>query len=360
VLKMYQQILASLGDELQLAAIGVRVDDAGTVRLTTRVRLTPNGDWAKAAGEVKEAPKNAFGGLPSGPFVMEAAMQYGKSMQYLVRYFIDGDGAKLNPALAKLSPEQLAKWGELTGRLMSEQDSSKFWIGTTKPDEPLLANAMMVTKVADAKKYFADLEELSKVRLKFGDNLPETPAFGDIRHFKLEDREALEVTSSLDQLDQLGDSPAAKPMKAVFGKILGSGEKILTYMAAVDDQTIVSAYVTEDNLRRAIAAVKAKADAKAGGTSGGTTNPQALDVAALLPSGSQWVALVQPSGVAQWILEGLSVAKDVDPPSIDFPDSPPIGLALKISASGVHGEVVIPGPSLEAVGKIVPMMRAAK
>ncbi len=42
---------------------------------------------------------------------------------------------------------------------------------------------------------------------------------------------------------------------------------------------------------------------------------------------------------------------------LDFPPSPPIGLALKISSAGVHGDVVIPGATLEAIGDFVAKQR---
>jgi hypothetical protein len=44
-------------------------------------------------------------------------------------------------------------------------------------------------------------------------------------------------------------------------------------------------------------------------------------------------------------------------PVVEFPTSPPIGLALKVSSSGVVGEAVVSGATLEAIGKFVGTLR---
>jgi hypothetical protein len=354
MLKIYQKLLVASGDELQLAAVGIKTDDAGTVRVTTRMRLVPTGRWAATAGRVKETKKTLLAGLPEGPFVAAGGIQYSEPLQDLARWFIDGEGAKLNPVLAKLSAEQLAKWSEVSGRLIADQDNVKFWVGATKPDEPLLAATVIVAKVADSKKYFADLEELNKLRLTLVNDAKISPAFGEVRRFQIDGYEALEIVGDINQIQGLQDSPAAAPAKAILAKFLGSDDKIHTYTVAIDEQTVISAYVSEDQLRRAIAAIKAsdKTSSAAGA--------QGKEVALLLPTGAQAVALVQPSGIADWVQSLRSIDKEGKRSSLEFPPSPPIGLALKISATGVHGEAVIQGPVLEALGKIVPLVAGSR
>ena len=154
-LKLVQTLLTAGSDELQLAAIGFRADDAGTVRVTTRLRLTPGGQWAATAARFEGPSKSLLTGLPAGPFVLTAAIQYSEPLRGLVHWFFSDEGRKLNPALEKLPADQQTKLADIFGRMADQQESAKFWLGTPKADEPLLGSAVMIAKVEDTKKYFA-------------------------------------------------------------------------------------------------------------------------------------------------------------------------------------------------------------
>jgi hypothetical protein len=350
-LKIIEKAVAAAGDELQLAAIGFRADDAGTVRVTTRLRLTPGGQWAATAERVEGPSKSLLTGLPEGPFVLTAAAQYSQPLRSLVSWFFSEEGRKLNPVLDKLPADQQAKLADIFGRLTEQQDGAKLWIGAPKPDEPLFANLAMIAKVEDTKKYFAQIEELGSLQLGVGENAQAIFSLGEVQHIQVDGLEALEYVKSMQQFEAGQAAPLPAPAKAILKKMFGSTEKLHTYLAAIDEQTVVSAYVNVDNLRRAIAAAK-----QGGGTTGGL-EPQAAEVAALLPVGSQAVALVQPAGIAQWVELLTTPATDQKGATIEFPASPPIGLALKISSAGVHADAVIPGATLEAIGEFVAKER---
>ncbi len=91
-LKLYQQMLAAAGDELRLAAIGVRADEAGRLRVTTRLRLKPGGEWAATADRIEGPSKSPLTGLPEGPFVLTGAAQYSQPLRNLAGWFIGGEG----------------------------------------------------------------------------------------------------------------------------------------------------------------------------------------------------------------------------------------------------------------------------
>ena len=104
-LKLYQQVLTAAGDELHLAAIGVRADEAGTVRVTTRLRLTPGGQWATTAGRI-EGPEQTVVDRPArravrrgrGDSVQRAAAESGAVGSSAMT------GRKLNPAWPSFRP----------------------------------------------------------------------------------------------------------------------------------------------------------------------------------------------------------------------------------------------------------------
>ena len=127
-------------------------------------------------------------------------------------------------------------------------------------------------------------------------NAPTIFSLGEVQHIQVDGLEAIEYDQQ-HEADRSGSTRADSraQAKAVLKKMLGSDEKFHTYMAAIDEHTIVSAYVSEDNLRAR------HRGGQAGGRPSGGLDPQAAEVAALLPVGAQAVALVQPAGISQWV-----------------------------------------------------------
>ena len=348
--RIFQQVLSAAGDELQLAAIGIRADEAGTVRVTTRQRLTPGGEWAAAADRVEAPGKSLLTGLPEGPFALVDAIQFSEPFRHLMAWGVSEQGRKLNPALAKLSAEQQARLVDVVGRMAAQQQNAKFWLGATKPDEPLYGNAVGISKVEDTKKYFALFEEFNQ--LQFGANKDGRPiAMSEIHHIRVHGHEALEVIGNMKQMAGLQPALLAAPLKAAMIKIFGSDDQVRTYMAAIDEHTVVSAFISVDNLQRAIAAVERN------GGSGGGLDPPAAEIAARLPTDAQGVALVNLSAVTEFAQSMAASVLGAKGPVFEFPASPPIGLALKVSSAGVQGETVISGATLEAIGQFVANLR---
>ena len=52
------------------------------------------------------------------------------------------------------------------------------------------------------------------------------------------------------------------------------------------------------------------------------------------------VVLVTPSAASRWVqvFQSISGRSDATPAAIEFPESPPVGLRMKFSSAGVHGE----------------------
>ena len=341
--KLSQQVMATAGDELQLAAVGIRADEAGTLRVSTRLRLTPGGPWAETAGRMEGPSKPLLTGLPDGPFVAAVAMQISEPLRKLSGWFFGEEGRKLNPVLDKIPPEQQAKWADIVSRMMAQQENAKVWLGATRPDEALLSNMVTIAKVEDAKKYLAQVDEFYQLQLAAGKDA-QPAAMREIRHIQVDGHEALEIISSLNAVEGDQSAPGALlKVNAALKKLLSSGDRIQSYLAVIDEHTVVSAYVSQENLRRAIAAAK----------QGGGPDSQAAEIAALLPTGAQAVALVQLSRVIEFAQSLATAAPDQKGPVLEFPASPPIGLALKISSGGVLGEAIIPGATLEAIGQFV-------
>ena len=92
----------------------------------------------------------------------------------------------------------------------------------------------------------------------------------------------LDVVTDLSAATGGDSAPEAAMVKPIMAKFFGTDDKLHNYIAALDDQTLVSTYGGEDQLREAIAAMRA------GGKSTSAAGPQSSDVAALLPGRRRW------------------------------------------------------------------------
>ena len=78
-----------------------------------------------------------------------------------------------------------------------------------------------------------------------------------------------------------------------------------------------------------------------------------------MPQGSQWVGYVNPKGVVDF---GVRIAKMVLPDSggfelPPFPETPPVGFAIKASKEGLETDLVLPSSVIEAVYAYVMRFR---
>ena len=83
-------------------------------------------------------------------------------------------------------------------------------------------------------------------------------------------------------------------------------------------------------------------------------------VAAALPPGSQVVAYASLSGVAKVAQQFAAMLPGGRATAIpDFPDSPPLGIAAKVSPSGAEGHLIVTAETLRAIGDAVAKARGA-
>jgi hypothetical protein len=81
-------------------------------------------------------------------------------------------------------------------------------------------------------------------------------------------------------------------------------------------------------------------------------------VAANLPPGSQFIAYVSFSGIVKTAKQFMAMIPGVPQAAIpDFPDSPPLGYAAKVSPAGVEGHFIIMAETLRTIGDTVAKAR---
>jgi hypothetical protein len=131
----------------------------------------------------------------------------------------------------------------------------------------------------------------------------------------------------------------------MLSKMFGGDGKIHMYIAKASDKIVVSTYGKE----QLVHAVKHLAE----GGEGLAADADLAKTAAQLPAGAQWIAYVSPQGLVQWIgvfVEAMLGGQMQLPP---FPASEPIGLAAKVSETGLDAEILVPGSVVAGLGQYI-------
>src|SRR5262249_32474275 len=135
------------------------------------------------------------------------------------------------------------------------------------------------------------------------------------------------------------------------GKMFGQGGVIRMYVAAANEHAVVSAY-TKELLERVVKQVRS-------GEAGLAGDPQIARTAAMLPKGAQWALYVSPQGLVQWL---DTILREVLPAEMNFkippfPASDAIGLAAKVSPSGLEAELVLPESVVAGIGQYFGLLQ---
>lgn len=341
--------LSAAQTEVHQLAVGVRIDDAGHIHVGSFTAFVSGGKAAGLLAGAKPNQGNLLAGLPTGSYVLAfGSLMPDKLPEGLVDLTIKL--SKANPAFAGLKEDELRAMMAESFASAKGMKSMAMVMGVPQPGQSLYAAMAAVTKMADAKKYMAEypktIERMAKLYEK-------TPLGLKMEHkgLKIGDVDAFEFT--MDMSGQFANTPPQA--KAILDTLLGPNGKLSAYVGAVDPQTIVMAYVSQENFQRAVAAAKA--------TGGGLASDSAVgQTAQLLPVGSQVVVYLSPQGTVEMV-KSMIVAFAPPGQALSnipaFPATPPIGGALKLAPGGVETDLVLPAATLEGIAKFVFDVRNA-
>lgn len=342
-LGVYIALFNAAQNEVSQLALGVRVDAARTVALVKRVQFVPDGAWAKAVADVPAASGDPLAGLPAGPFVFAMGGFFPKdAMTRLMNLSVNV--MKSNPAF-NLSDEQAERYVELSTKSMAGAKSMAMVVGVPPAGTGLYGNTTAVMTFDDPQKFLDEYEKSLPALRELAEET-QSPAvpLGTVQRVQVGDVEALEVTM---EMPKLPAAAAGGPdMQKMMQFMAGPDGKLKVYLAAADDHAVVMAYTSPELLKTALAAYKSKA-------AGISSDAQVAQTAAALPAGSQVVAYFSINGVANVIKQFAATMSEVPALAIpNFADAPPIGMAAKVSASGVEGSLVVPAGALKAIGAV--------
>jgi hypothetical protein len=343
-LGMYDAMVAAMDQEISHAAVGLRLAEDGAVYIVSRTVPVAGGSLAAFAAEAKPGRNGPLAGLPQAEYFIAGG---GTFTAASVKSWMDASFAMMRsyPGWDKLSDRQIKKLSRISLRSMQGVRSMALMLGISQGDEPLYGRMLMVIKTKDADAYLdnyqAVLEEMALIS-KDG----ELPMLFQTKRIEVDGLPMLKLSMDMKPFLPPGQGPESeRVMELMFGS-----SSMNTYIAAADPTTVVAAYVSPTQLVNAVQAIRE-------GKPPLTDEAGVAQTLAMLPPDAQWLGLVSPRGGAAFMSRMfLAVAPPGTPgvPEIpQFPETPPIGIGMVLSPSGLDTVVAIPATVLETVSEMV-------
>lgn len=348
---VYLDLLDAAEKEADQFGIGLRIDTAQTIDLVGRVQFTSGGTWAELAASIKAPTKDLLAGLQSGPFIMAmGSVVSPEAMEPLMKFSVK---MMQNQPRFKLTPEQAQEYIGIMKGMMGSVHSMGMLMGVAGPGAGLYGDTSVVMTVDNSNRYIDDYEKALAATRAFAQKIKNSDLpVSTTQRISLDDTEVLEASTDLANMKQLGTSsgPEAKKMMELFA---GPGGKLKIFVAPADEHTVVMAYTSLDRLKAALDFYKSQQP-------GLSADPGIAKVAAALPPGSQAVGYISVGGMAKVVQQFATLMPGGRAGAIpDLPDSPPLGMAAKVSATGAEGHLVVSAKTLQTVGEVVAKARGA-
>ncbi|MCA9231939.1 MAG: hypothetical protein KDA57_14920 [Planctomycetales bacterium] len=352
--ELYQWVLDTLGSEIELAAFAVSLDDSTNLRISKRVLLNEESQFATQEG-VLETSGSALGGFTNQPFVFAAG---GPIPEKWIAPL-----ASVNRKLMQQMPELYGseefgsdEWKKLEEYSVATMKSLKSLSMILLPGskgEPLFSNVFGIAKTSDAEAY---LESYSKAAELWNELMANSTS--DI---SLEYQVSSRTVGGAEAREIVVDVAAAArdPNVPVFNWLLeamfGGDGKMRQLLVAANQQTLVYGMAEEKQLLPVI-------DAAKNGELGLVNSSDVQVTMKLLPEQPSWTMLVSPQGCVVWAKriaeEFLSHLIGETPRIPDFGTSPPLGMAVNLRDKQLEVDWVCPVETLQALAAYIEKCKA--
>jgi hypothetical protein len=343
---VYEQIVKAAGQEIDSYAFAARIDKGGNLHVVERVLVTPGGQAAQVLSQVKPPEGNLLAGLPDGPFVFAVAGVLPKGATQCLLEF-SAEIMKAAPGLYGLNAEQVDKLIDISRQSMKRVRGMSMVMGVGKPGDPIYSNLAITETVDDSRAFLAEYQKILATMnelLQEGKNSILGPA--KVQEVEVAGTSAMELTMKVPKPPTAASVPNYDEL---MKKLFGPTGDIVVFLAAADQHTIAASYTGKKLLQETLQAAKGTDPGLAG-------NADLAKTAAMLPRGAQWVGYVSPKGTVDFVKRLIPVFTPegkTAPKLPEFPQTPPIGFAVKAAPDGLHSHTVVPAEAFRAIGGFV-------
>ena len=348
-LEMYESLFQSLDQEATHCGLGVRLMKDG-VHVVSRTLLAEGGVTLQAAKEIMPANGDLLAGLRQGPFVMAGGGIFPEAwMKRLTTVSVRM--MKLYPGGAELTDEQAGKLVELSVNSMKDLHSMAMVLGVGQAGEPLYGDTVFLMRVGNAQEFLdnygrgiSEMSELGKAS--------KSPLFSyRVEQIPIAGKPGLKVSMNMAPFLAAGQPAEAKQMMELM---FGTQDEVPIYLAAANPHLVVGAYISQERLVESLKS----ADRTEDQMSGDASVKKTID---MLPVGAQWVGLGSPRGTLQFVGRMMSQMVPNLPIAMpEFPETSPIGFAMKLTPAGLETDLAIPTDVLQATATVIKKARGVQ
>lgn len=355
-LKVYELMFDGLDRDADVVGIGLTADPDRAVHITGRFQAKPGSKVVEGLEKIQAFEGDLLAGLPRGPFVFAAGFAMPKEAYDALMDFSIGM-MKSMPELYGLSEEQLERFREIAPLSMRSVRSMSLVMGVGKPGDSIYGNTVGIMKVDDSKAFMADYEKYTKAYNKIvrGADSPILRPM-KINRKEIGGIESLVLRMPIPALPSGEGSPEVDAMmKRMMATMFGPGDGLSIYIAPADEKTIVMSYTGQRMLRRALRALENPKMSLA-------ADPDVAATTALLPTDAQWVFYMSPQGMLDMIrrvVPAVTPPKAKAPTLPEFPPTPPVGVTIKATATGLESHMAVPIAVLDAIAEVAEKGRGA-
>ncbi len=352
-LDIYRQLIEGSSKEISRAALGLRVDKEGAIRLVVRAKLASGGEVAKSIAEISAPNNDLLEGIPGGSFVLAGG---GISPGKMIERYMSFSTAilKSNQKMFGLNAEQAEKMQKLSTEDILSVRSMAMCMKIGKSGEPIYSNIYGTLHVDNAQEFLAKTlkkQEAMNELLKEAKDGAVKPMI--ITKIEIAGKPAVQQEMTFDFSKMPGTAGNPAMMDAMFGP----DGKMVMYYVPVDEHTVfVGAGISKERMATAMNVIKDPKRSLA-------ADADVAIVKAMLPTGAQGVVYVSIRGYAtlvQRILFGTLRQDGLIPAEFNFPrfpKSPPVGIAVKALNAEVQIHVAVPADLLKACGEYVQALQ---
>jgi hypothetical protein len=331
--------------QVTAAAVGIRLDESGNAAVGIRIAINKEftDELASKKGKAEESlPNSAYGG---GGFAINGggraapALATAMAAAYVRRTAAD----LVAEEKTELEQESLKQLQEALEKAAGQVQSIAVLSQPGEVPQPVYTNNFMVLRVESAASFVRQANEVMRLWNKANrDAKGGTHMVFDVDESKIGDHAATQYGLDVAALDGGGVMPE---VRQAMEKLFGAGGKLRVWIVATDDNTVLLATATPEQVAAAVKLLERKQPIDWQGS-------EFVAASALVPAESDWRLFIDAHRYNDWArreaMAMIGVPVVGGPLVHDFPASPPVALAGGIREGEVWLDAAALAPTIKS------------
>ena len=347
--------LTQLLQQVPVTACGLRLDDRGNALAGLRVAI--NKEFTDELIDAKKAGRNElpFSAYAGGGFALSGAGRLPPSiLSTIAAAYVRRTAADLTTEeRTELDEASLEQLQDAVDKASADVQSVAVLSQPGPEPQPVYTNNFVALRVASASAFVGHANEVMRLWNKANrDATGETRLVFDVEETKVGDRAATQYTLDVAALD---GAVVVPDVRQAMEKLFGAGGKLRVWIVPTDDNTVLLAAATPEQVAAAVKSLDRKQPIE-------WTGGELAECNALLPAESDWRMFIDPHRYNDWLRREAADIVGVPviggPLVVGFPASPPVGVAGGIREGELWIDAAALAPTIKSADAYLARSRA--